>query len=303
MKRTLLAFVLFLYAAIAAADDIARIDIVVASATPHLQELAQAVQHELQEQAQALPITIRASTESEIAAASHALLINIDEQLLPWTYSAENHYAATINFYVNSTDLTAVERNDTEVTALFRDQPLSRQLQLAKFLIPNLHKVALLYDRTPSISIAELQHKTNTEIETLIIHDQPDWAKSLSQLLQHSDVLLGIDDPHVYNSETIGSILLTAYRHGKVLIGPSRPFVSAGSLASCYTSPADYLQQLAAMVKTRLQQGRLPPPQYPRVFNVAINPQVAVSLNLSIPDEKALSAWVQDQTGECGDGC
>lgn len=303
MKRMWLAFALLFFAAVATAADIVRIDIVIAAANPNLEEFAKEIQHELQQQLQDLPVTIRTSAEAESTAANRALLINVGDQLVSWTYSEKNHYAATINFYVNSTDLNIDKHYDGKISALYRDQPLSRQLRLAKLLIPHLKKVAVLYDRALPISLTQLQHESGTEIETLNIHDTPNWAKSLSQLMQSSDALLGVDDPLVYNGESIRSILLTTYRHGKVLIGPSRPFVNAGSLASCYTSSADYLQQLAAMVKTRLQSGRLPGPQYPRTFNVAVNPQIAVSLNLSIPDEKALSAWAQNQPGECADGC
>lgn len=303
MKRIWLSFALIFFAAVTAAADITRIDIVIAAENPNLGELAAAVQHELQQQVQDLPITIRTSAETEPTTANHTLLINIGEQLLPWIYSEKNHYAATINFYINSTNLNIDKHYDGKVTALYRDQPLSRQLRLAKLLIPHLHKVAILYDRALPLPLAQLQHQSGVDIEAIAIHDEPNWAKSLSQLMQNSDVLLGIDDPLVYNGDTIRSILLTAYRNGKVLIGPSRPFVNAGSLATCYTSSTEYLQQLGAMVKTRLQQGHLSPPQYPRTFSIAVNPQVAISLNLSIPDEKSLTAWAQNQTGECADGC
>ena len=303
MRQILLSFALIFFSAVAAAANIARIDIVITAANPRLEELAQAVQHELQKQIKDLPITIHTNVEPEITAASHALLINIDEQLLPWTYSEKNYYAATINFYVNSTHLNADKRDDGKVTALYRDQPLTRQLALAKLLIPHLRKVAVLYDRALPFLPTQLQHERSVEIDAITIHDAPDWAKSLSQTMQSSDVLLGIDDPLVYNSNTIRSILLTTYRHGKGLIGPSRTFVNAGSLASCYTSPDQYLQQLVEMVSVAVREHRLPHPQYPNRFYVAINKQVANSLNLLIPDENTLSARMQNQNGECGDGC
>lgn len=303
MKRILLLFTLYIFAAFATAADISRVDIVIAVSKPSYNQLAREVQQELLQQGINQPIKIRINPETNVATASHALLINIGESQLAWTYSDKNNYAATINFYVNSIDLDNNRRFNGKVTALYRDQPLARQLRLAKLLIPNLHRVAVLYDHDLPTSINRIQRESGLEINSLTLRSEPDWAKSLSQLIQHNDILLGIDDPRVYNSETIRSILLTAYRHGKVLIGPSRPFVHAGSLASCYTSLSDYLQQLGTMVKTRIRQRHLPPPQFPHAFNIAVNPQVAVSLNLSIPDEKTLSAWAQNQLGDCDDGC
>src|SRR5690606_42064106 len=59
--------------------------------------------------------------------------------------------------------------------------------------------------------------------------------RTLSRLLDQSDVLLGLDDPLLYNPHTIKTLLLSSYGRRQALIGPAAAFVHAGSLVSTYS--------------------------------------------------------------------
>jgi hypothetical protein len=280
-----------------------RIDIVIPADNANLRELSNKIQTFLLLQQSSLTITVRTRTEAEAAANPGALLIAVGDAMLPWINTAQNKYPAAIAFYVNSAQFRGKSPPAT-TAALYRDQPLNRQLRLAKLLFPKLQRVAILQGQQElPISRSQLQSSSGLKISAVSIREQPDWAKSLSQLLTDNDLLLGVDDPQMYNSDTIHSILLTAYRHGKVLIGPSKPFVSAGSLASCYSTTDQYLQQLADMVKIYLQTEKLPESQYPKHYQVAINQQVATSLGLKLPDENSLLTLLQNVVEECGNDC
>jgi ABC-type uncharacterized transport system substrate-binding protein len=303
LKRILLSIILLFFAAVAIAADIARIDIIIPSDNVNLRTFSQKIQSTLQQQHPSLTVGVRTRAEAEAAPTQNTLSITVGDSLLPWALAAQKKYTATIAFYVNSAQLSD-NRLGNNITALYRDQPLARQLRLAKLLFPKLHRVAILQgEQNLPISSTQLQSLSGLEIAVAGIREQPDWAKSLSQLMVDNDILLGVDDPQMYNSETIHSILLTAYRHGKVLIGPSKPFVGAGGLASCYTSNDQYLQQLIDIVKTYLQTEKLPAAQYPKTYQVTINQQVATSLGLTVPDEQTLSIRMQNATEECGDDC
>lgn len=311
MKRIFFLLLLLLPTSLPARGDtpIARIDVVIPNDSPVLADLAGGVQHALQQQQPSMSVTIRTAGNVATRDSKNALVIAVGENLLPWLKAEKNNFAAALAFSVSSTAYFAQLRDEEKVTALFRDQPLSRQLQLAKALLPNLRHVGVItgHKNLPT-SIAELERSSQLEIQSIDVEDRPDWPKYLSQLVANNDVLLGIDDPAIYNAENIRSILLTTYRHGKFLIGPGRSFVNAGSLASCYTAPDQYLQQLLDMVNALLRSQKLPRPQYPRAYRVAINSQVATSLGLTVPDEQTLTARLQNMlspssSGECGDGC
>lgn len=115
-------------------------------------------------------------------------------------------------------------------------------------------------------------------------------------------MLLAVDDFLLYNRDTIRSILLTTYRHGKVVIGPSQAFVNAGSLASCYTTMEQFLRQLHGSVEFWLRSGSLPAPAHGTHYRIAINRQVATSLGLDIPDHAFLIRTMQSG-GECDNEC
>lgn len=305
MKRLLLLLLLISQPLFVAAEtDIARIDIIASLDNATVADLARNVQKTLQEAHLGIETTIQNRDNYQNNNSSTTLAITIGDSALLWLSNQKNTFAGVIAFYVNSTLFNQLTKSEQRFTAVYRDQPLLRQLRLSKFLLPNLQRVTILRGAHELIpNIETLQRESQLTINEIVFDDHSEWPKLLSQSLHGNDVLLGIDDPDIYNSDTIRSILLTTYRHGKGLIGPSRAFVNAGSLASCYTSPDQYLQQLASMVSITLHEHRLPPPQYPMTFHVAINKQVAASLNLPIPDENTLSAWLQNQNGECGNGC
>jgi putative tryptophan/tyrosine transport system substrate-binding protein len=289
--------------------QITRIEVLVPADNVALADLAGGIQHALQQTQFALPVTIRIADGSTGNDTQNTLVVAVGDALLQQTNLYKTNYPAIIAFYVSSSNYLLQPHNDDKVTALYRDQPLSRQLQLAKLLLPNLRRVGIIHGhRNLAPSVTQLERSSKLQIQAIDIEDKPDWPKYLSQLMMDNDVLLGVDDPVIYNGETIRSILLTTYRRGKFLIGPGRAFVNAGSLASCYTAPDQYLKQLVDMVGHLLRAQKLPSPQYPRAFRAAINPQVAASLGLATQDENTLTARLlnevgQGPSGECGDGC
>jgi ABC-type uncharacterized transport system substrate-binding protein len=307
LRRILWLLLLIVCAEPGAAAPVQRIDIIIPTDNANLRDFSQKIQtalQTLQQQQPNLTISVRTRAEAETTNNADVLAIGIGDALLPWLVSPQNKYGASIAFYAGSVPFNANVRANTNIAALYRDQPLPRQLQLAKLLFPKLRRVAILQsEQKLPIDAARLQRLSNLQITIATIRPQQDLAKSLSQLMIDNDILLGVDDPQMYNNDTIHSILLTTYRHGKVLIGPSKPFVAAGSLASCYSGTDQYLQQLAEMVKSYLLTDKLPPSQYPKNYRIVVNEQLATSLGLNIADEQILFTRMQNTAGECGDDC
>lgn len=67
------------------------------------------------------------------------------------------------------------------------------------------------------------------------------------------------------------------------MIGFSTSMVAAGALAAAYSNVDDTIAHLGEVVDL-FQSGRMPEPQYPKYWRVAINESVARSLNVVISD-------------------
>ncbi|MAG65218.1 ABC transporter substrate-binding protein [Pseudomonas sp.] len=175
------------------------------------------------------------------------------------------------------------------LSALYADPEPARQLQLSRLLAPRLDRAGILLSRDSRWQRARWQAAADQQGITLTIAevDGPDdLSRQLLGLLGRSDILLGTDDSSIYNADNLKTILLTSYSRNKVLIGPSAPFIDAGSLSTTYSSPQDMARSVAYL----LEQG-LPPQttSYPRYFSVLSNAQVARSLGIPLPDDATLA--------------
>jgi ABC-type uncharacterized transport system substrate-binding protein len=261
----------------------ASVQFVIPADNAAMLNLARAARHALLQVEPALQVEIGTSVKSVNA---DTLLVPIGDELMATTHATVNDTQSILFFYASSTAYRRLPPRRGE-TALFRDQPLQRQLELAALLLPNARHALVLYrDNLPEIQPAG--GPSQLGISYRDANADRDWVRKMAQWIQHYDVLIGIDDRELYNRESIRSILLTTYRQGKVLIGPDRGFVNAGSLASVYSTPEQYLQQLQRMVQAWLHNHALPPAEFPRDYQLTVNRQVADSLGLRLPDDKIL---------------
>ncbi|CAG8870985.1 hypothetical protein PS627_04230 [Pseudomonas fluorescens] len=173
------------------------------------------------------------------------------------------------------------------VSLLWSDPPLDRQLRLTRYLLPQARRVGVLYGEHSRFLLDELRRAARLLGLEIIAQDWPELRDSrpLQHLLGNSDVLLGVDDPDLYNAQTAKNLLLSSYARQMPLIGPNAGFVRAGALASTYSGQQDWL----AVLDSLLDQ---PPAQWPRSlypehFGVSGNQQVARALGLEPIDEQA----------------
>lgn len=264
------------------------IDIVIPAESPAYLDFAKAIHHNLLLLDDDLSVRIVTSTalDSQLTQQPPAdLAIPVGDRLLPWAAANSSHYPHVLAFYVSSTAFRALGAAP-HLSALFRDQPLSRQLALTRLLLTDVRSAVMLADGgSPPLATLQAVRAGGLELAMVDVRETA-WPASLSRDLRFADVLLAHDDPSLYNQRTARSILLTSYRHGKAVVGPNQAFVQAGSLASVYTSYDQYLRQLSQAVAAFLRNGSLPPAHYPREFRVAINRQVADSLNVATPSEE-----------------
>ncbi|MCI0915252.1 ABC transporter substrate-binding protein [Pseudomonas putida] len=173
------------------------------------------------------------------------------------------------------------------LTLLWSDPPLARQLRLARYLLPQAQRIGVLYAEHSHFLLDELRQAARPLGLEIVAQQWPDQRDSrpLLNLLGNSDVLLGLEDPDLYNSKTAKNLLLSSYGRQMALIGPNAGFVRAGALASTYSDQEDWLAVLDQLLDR-------PPAQWPRSlypdrFGVSGNQQVARALGLEPIDPNA----------------
>lgn len=168
------------------------------------------------------------------------------------------------------------------ITLLWNDPPPARQLRLIRQLLPQARRVGLVYSNASRFLVREIRRQAAAQglaVSTWYWPDARD-SRPLNRMLEESDVVLGLDDPSLYNSTTIKSVLLASYGRRVALIGPTAAFIRAGSLSSSYSDQQDWLDELDRL----LSQDPLDWPReaYPATFKVLSNPQVARSLGIEV---------------------
>ncbi len=252
--------------------------------------------------AQALPeLEIQYMPRAQLTAqqqfSSDTQLILLGAELLDWRLQLTGQTPATLMLQVSRVQAyqRIANQRPSQITFLWSDPPLQRQIALIKEMLPGLQNVGVLYGNHSSFLLSEIEHALHAENLTLHKYYWPDSydARRLSNLLEKTDVLLGLDDTTIYNPSTIKSILLSSYARKQTLIGPTAAFIKAGSLASTYSDQEDWIQTLSRLLKT--PPSRWPSSQYPSDFKVKINHQVARSLGIQKNSARLIQQQLQQR--------
>lgn len=178
------------------------------------------------------------------------------------------------------------------VSAVFIDQPPSRQLELIHLALPDWQRIAVIVGRETQdlgarIQAAAQQRRLRVSIEQLA--DENDLYPTLKRaLLPDPAVLLAVPDGSLYNNRNISNILLTAYRQHSPVVGFSPAYVKAGALLALFSTPTQIGQQAGEAARQGLATGTLPAPAAPRHFRVATNTYVARSMGIALDDALSL---------------
>lgn len=171
---------------------------------------------------------------------------------------------------------------------LWSDPPASRQLRLARLILPGIQRIGVLYGKDSEFLLDELRREARSQGLQLFVASSSgnDDPRPLQFLLGNSDLLLGIDDKQLYNSQSIKSLLLGSYAKNRALLGPTAAFVKAGSLASSYSDQEDWLDTLDELLGQAPRHWPLS--LYPGHFKVLGNRQVARSLGIDLASDADL---------------
>ncbi len=180
------------------------------------------------------------------------------------------------------------------LSAVFIDQPLSRQLDLIRIALPDKTRVGVILGPTSDALNEELREKTrerSLKLNHAEVGDASAVYAALQRVLPDSDLLLALPDPIALNASTAYGVLLTSYRAKVPVVGFSDGLVKAGALLGLFSTARQQGKQGAEVaIRILSGEGGLPAPQYPRYFTVRVNFSVARSLGLPVEDEASLAA-------------
>jgi ABC-type uncharacterized transport system substrate-binding protein len=121
---------------------------------------------------------------------------------------------------------------------------------------------------------------------------------TLDDLLDSCDVLLAVPDSMIYSNLTIRNIILSSYRSHIPLIGLSQAYVNAGAVGAVYAAQKQITDQVAEVILSFQRNGKLPEPQYTRDFTISLNPEVARSLGIGLPQTETVRKMMDDAKRE-----
>ena len=180
---------------------------------------------------------------------------------------------------------TPDQRRAQETSAIYLDQPWARQLDFILAALPGHRRIGLLYSPNANFDTSSMKQQASEHGTTLVakqVSSPEEIFSSLNELLEKSDVLLALPDNTIYNSLNIRDILLSSYRSGIPFIGLSQAYVTAGALGAIFSSHQQLSEQISATIVSFEHTGKLPAPQYPHDFTIAVNPDVARSLDINL---------------------
>lgn len=191
-------------------------------------------------------------------------------------------------------------KTSAQFSALYLDQPLSRQLELIRLALPEARRLGVLWgpeSQGQAAALKALALARGLELVEASVGRDELLFPSLKKVLEQADLLLALPDPQLYNSSSIQNILLTTFRARVPLVAFSPAYVRAGALLALHASPTQLGLQAGLIARGVLQGKTLSAtPIYSQDFSVTVNEHVARSLGLKL-EPAVLSAHLRRREG------
>ncbi len=194
----------------------------------------------------------------------------------------------------------SARKPSSQFSALYLDQPLSRQLELIRLALPDARRLGVLWgpqSQGQAAALKALALARGLELVEASVGRDELLFPSLKRVIEQADLLLALPDPQLYNNSSIQNILLTTFRARVPLVAFSPAYVRAGALLALHVSPAQIGLQAALIARGVLQGKTLSAiPLYSQDFSVTVNEHVARSLGLKLEPD-VLSARLRRREG------
>ncbi len=280
----------------------ATVAVVLSDDTAPYQEATDAIEARLGKEHTVVRILAQQANQSEAALSSAKMIVPVGVRAAR-TVAERGGRTPVLSVLVPrewylSEGKTALSEGGRQTSAIFIDQPSSRQFHLILSALPSVTKVGVVLSRQGANQLPELDRQAKSHRLALVSATLEPGARlveTLERVLGEVDLLLlPFPDSEVLNRTTAQSLFMTSYRFRDPVVGYSQSLVKAGALLSVYTNPAQAGRHAAELAERLLSGEKLPQANWPKYFAVSVNEHVARSLDIRVPSETVLLKRLQD---------
>lgn len=194
-------------------------------------------------------------------------------------------------------DLSNTEKGRTmqkqkRLSALFLDQPLERQMRLARLLLPTIGSIGTVVGPDGERQAEQFGNAARAQgLEPIIgrLDNDDNPVKVLTPVIERSDLFLPLPDRSVFNRAAAKWILYISLRNRKPLIGFSNKYSDAGAVVALHSDIGEIALEAAERISSYQREKQLKPPSYPQRFSISVNRTAAHTLGLPPPDAETLA--------------
>jgi putative ABC transport system substrate-binding protein len=183
-----------------------------------------------------------------------------------------------------------------QATGVFLNYSPETQLQWLKKLLPDFHRVGVIYNPAQNQALIDKATETARQLGMELVAAPVDTPKelpaALKNLLRNIDILWALPDRMVLAPQSAKEILLTSFRNRIPVIGASAPWVKGGALYALDWDYADLGAQNAAMALKIIKGTPINsiPAAEPRSVVYTLNLKTAKHMKLDFPAELSRKA-------------
>ena len=168
---------------------------------------------------------------------------------------------------------------EKKVFAVYMDQSPARHVALAKRLSPQWRNMVLPIGperEALSEEYADAALKNGISVKAVIVAGAADFIDAIEGNSPIGGAILSVFDPKIISPTTTKQMLYYSYRHRIPLFGYSSSLVSAGALASIYSTPHQVAVSAADLIEDMLRLGENQPVRriYPDGYTISCNPML-----------------------------
>lgn len=185
-----------------------------------------------------------------------------------------------------------------KVSAIFLDQPPSRQIEFVKLLLPKTKRLGIPLGKDSELLFNQYVAASKSlklDIQPYIATSHNEVSSIFDEMTKEVDAILIYPSHDVITPNTAKWLLYMAYQRKKPVIAYSKSFVKAGALAAIYSTPEQQGQEVTQLLLNYLSSGneKLPPPRFPTTFNLKTNTSVANSLGIKLSEIENLKEIIK----------
>ena len=189
------------------------------------------------------------------------------------------------------------EAHEKRLTAIFMDQPISRQIALARLVFPDARSIGTVFGQTSVLQRYDFEQyaeKENFETHHAFLDQSQNPVQILTPVIQRSDIFLAIPDNANFNRSVSRWALYISLRNKVPLIGFSPSYSEAGAVISLYSTPKQLAYQTSDIVLNYLVNHKLAPASYPLKYETIINESTARTLRMNLQNSQYLSEQLKE---------